>query len=215
VIELALGTLKGSAAANLKLELYGREFTVFASDLTRDLAQHRQKEQQAAAEAKSSKDSSKDEKGKKESAAAGAAALPPVSARPTLAAMLVVRPERADATLTQVGMSWLVFWFNCVYSWISATRFRRRIHKLSRWLYYEYLYYLLIVMLTLTRLRVRSVSLQVGAVVGKLVRKGLLAFQYAHELVAEYLETCPAKQVRKYYSSIPIALPATERHLYE
>jgi len=99
VIELALGTLKGSVAANLKLELYGREFTVFASDLTRDLALHRQKEQMAAADAKNSKD----QKGNEGSASSSStAALPPVSARPTLAAMLAVRPERADATLTQV-----------------------------------------------------------------------------------------------------------------
>jgi hypothetical protein len=33
-------------------------------------------------------------------------------------------------------------------------------------------------------------------VVAKLVRKGLLAFQFAHELVGEYLDACPSKQVR-------------------
>jgi len=51
---------------------------------------------------------------------------------------------------------------------------------------------------------------QVGLVVGKLVRKGLLAFQYAHELVAEYLETCPAKQVTMNYFSTATRLVSLE-----
>jgi hypothetical protein len=115
VIELALGSLKGAAAASLKLELYGREFTVFASDLTRDLALHRQREQVAAAAAhaqlkcSSGGSSDKSSGGKSSSGksdgdgedASATGALPPVSARPTLAAMLAVRPERSEAVLTQ------------------------------------------------------------------------------------------------------------------
>ena len=117
VVELALANLKGGPGAALRLELYGRELTVFADDLASDLLEHSAKTA-AAEHAKRG---------------GGNATLPPASGRPTLAGVLAVRPERSARVLEQMG-----------------------------------------------------------ALVSKLVAKGLLAFQFAHDLLAEYLECCDA-----------------------
>jgi hypothetical protein len=108
IVELALcggGCLKPAQSSGLRLELYGKEFTVFADEMKRDLELHQRKVLGLDAEATN------------------------VPTRPTLASVLAVRPDKRERVLGTVSN-----------------------------------------------------------LVGKLAQKGLLAFQYAHEILGEYLE---------------------------